>query len=293
MRMAGEVFYKRGDEVIVGRESPLRHQIASISKQFTAAAVLSLAQAGRLALEDPLDRWFPGWPGVTLHHLLSHTAGISHWADHPSLDLRVSPPDFVGLARSWPVITAPGTEFRYSSPGYVLLAHVTQKAADEPFRDYLARRVFGAAGLTRTFSGMAEDRPDVAAGSDVHGDPVPTWDLDVLGMGTGDVWSTTSELVTWLDRLHEGAVLGEPWRTLMLTRRVATGGDDFGSGYGYGVFTGSWQGEPWIQHSGDNAGYRSFAAILPESRRRVAVLTDSDALGGENLKVLLKRLLRA
>ncbi|WP_305782446.1 serine hydrolase domain-containing protein [Symbioplanes lichenis] len=293
MRIAGEVFYQRGDEVIVGRESPLRHQIASISKQFTAAAVLLLAQDGKLTPEDPLDRWFPGWPGVTLHHLLSHTSGIAHWADHPELDLRVSPPDFVELARGWPVITAPGTEFRYSSPGYVLLAHVVQEVAGEPFRDFLTRRVFGAAGLVRTFSGLPGDRTDVAAGHDAQGNAVPSWDLDGLGLGTGDIWSTTAELITWMDRLHEGAVIGEPWRTLMLTRRVATGGDDFGSGYGYGVFTGTWHGEPWIQHSGDNAGYKSFAAILPESRRRVAVLTDSDALVGEHLQTLLERLLRA
>jgi CubicO group peptidase (beta-lactamase class C family) len=111
-------------------------------------------------------------------------------------------------------------------------------------------------------------------------------------MGAGDVWSTTTDLMTWMDVLRAGGVLHEPWRTLMLTERAATGEDDEGSrGYGYGWFVGAYGGEPWFQHSGDNAGYKAFVACLPESERRLVVLVNTDAMDGSSLFELVRTLL--
>ncbi|MEV8508279.1 serine hydrolase domain-containing protein [Actinoplanes sp. NPDC051475] len=284
----------RGDETLIGAESPVRYQLASVSKQFTATAVLLLAQDGRLRLDDPLGRWFAGWPGVTLHHLLAHTSGIGHWHDYPMIDLerRVGPAELVETFRRVPPLFAPGAGWRYSSPAYVLAAQVVERVADVPYRDFLARRVFGPAGLTATFAGSPGDLDDIAPGHDENGEPLPSWELDVVGMGAGDVWSTTGDMVEWMRRLWAGDVLREPLRTLMLTERAATGNaDDHSRGYGYGWFVGTYNGEPWFQHSGHNAGYKTFVACLPESDRRLVLLSNSEALDPSSIFALLGRLL--
>ncbi|WP_425440237.1 serine hydrolase domain-containing protein [Pseudosporangium ferrugineum] len=278
----------------MGEESPIRYQLASVSKQFTAAAVLLLAQDGRLSPDDPLDRWIPGWPGVTLHHLLAHTSGLGHWHDYPMLDLgtRIEPAELLETFRSVPVVSAPGAAWRYSSPAYVLAAHVVERVAGLPYREFLDQRVFGPAGLTATFAGSPGQRPEVAPGHDEHGAPLPSWDLDVLGMGAGDVWSTTGDMVTWLRRLWAGDVLRDPWRTLMLTERAATGDTRAHSrGYGYGWFVGTYEGEPWFHHDGHNAGYKTFAACLPESDRRIVLLSNTETLDPPAVFALLGRLL--
>ena len=288
------VLLKRGGETVIGEESPLRYQLASVSKQFTAAAMLLLAQDGLLHLDDPLGRWIPGWPGVTLHHLLAHTSGIGHWHDYPMIDLgaRMEPAELVETFRSVPPLFAPGARWAYSSPAYVLAAHVVERVAGTPYREFLDRRIFVPAGLAGTFAGSPGDRGDIAPGHDASGAPVPSWELDVVGMGAGDVWSTTADMVTWMDVLRAGGLLHEPWRTLMLTERATTGMDDERSrGYGYGWFVGAYEGEPWFQHSGDNAGYKSFAACLPETDRRLVILANTDAMDVASMLEVMRALL--
>ena len=287
------VLLRRGSETVIGKVSPLRYQIASVSKQFTATAVLLLAQDGLLHMDDPLERWIPGWPGVTLHHLLAHTSGIGHWHDYPMIDLavRVEPADLVETFRSVPPLFPPGARWAYSSPGYVLAAHVVERVAGTPYREFLDRRIFVTAGLAGTFAGSPGDRCHIAPGHDTRGEPVPSWELDVVGMGAGDVWSTTADMITWMDVLRAGGVLREPWRTLMLTEHAATGKDTDSHGYGYGWFLGDYNGERWFQHSGENAGYKAFAACLPDSDRRLVVLVNTDAMEASSLRALYRKLL--
>ncbi|MEU5791598.1 serine hydrolase domain-containing protein [Micromonospora purpureochromogenes] len=260
-----------------------RFQIASLSKQFTAAAVLLLAERGALRLDDPIGRWIggcpPSWHDITLHHLLSHTSGLGHWHDYPMIDLarRVEPADLLETFYSVAPLFPPGERWHYSSPGYVLLAHVAQRAADEQFRDLLTRTVFAPLQMEDTFAGSPADRADVARGHDRDGRPVPSWELDVLGMGTGDIWSTARDLLAWIDGLRAGRLLGERYRKLMLTEQARTGGREDAGGYGYGWFLGSWEGRTWFHHSGENAGFRAFDACLPDTNHRVLVLSNCEA----------------
>jgi CubicO group peptidase (beta-lactamase class C family) len=188
------------------------------------------------------------------------------------LGKRVSPAELVETFRSIPRFPDP---WRYSSPGYVLAAQVVEQVADQPYRNFLADRIFAPAGMAATFAGSpdagagspgspgspgngagsAERGMDIALGHDADGNLVPSWELDVLGMGCGDVWSTTTDMVTWMDALSSGAVLNDPWRTLMVMSQAATGDErERSNGYGYGLFVGSWHGEPWFHHDGMNAG---------------------------------------
>lgn len=291
--MEPEVLVRHGDSVVVDQTTDTRYQLASVSKQFTAAAVLLLVEAGTLDLDDCVDRWVADaagrWRGVTLHHLLTHTSGLGHWDDYPMLDLaeRVDPDELLATFGSVPLQYPVGGGWRYSSPGYVLLAQVVQRAADTSYQDFLAGRLFDPLGLGRTFAGAPGDRQDLASGHDAAGTPVPTWELDVVNMGAGDVWSTAHDLVAWLDALQGGRLLSERHRRLMLTERARTGMGPDASGYGYGVFVGEVDGRRWWHHSGDNAGYRAFVGSMSSRGRRFVVLSNSEATDASVVEPLL------
>jgi CubicO group peptidase (beta-lactamase class C family) len=211
--------------------------------------------------------------------LLAHPSGLGHWAAYPLIDLAryVEPAELLEAFHRVPPRFAAGAGWHYSSPGYVLLAHVVQRAADEPYRDVLTNAIFAPLQMGDTFAGSPGDRQDVAGGHDRNGTPVPSWELDVVGMGAGDIWSTTRDLVRWIDGLRSGRLLDERYRGLMLTEQASTGGGSDARGYGYGWFVGSVAGEMWFHHSGENAGFRAFDAVLPESNCRIAVLSNSEA----------------
>lgn len=165
-----------------------------MSKQFTAAAALLLVEDGRWSSTIP---WSAGsgcpeeWRDITLHHLLTHTSGLGHWDDYPMIDLarRVEPGELLKTFHRVPLHYPPGEGWSYSSPGYVLLAHVVERAADTPYRAFLADRIFDHLGLTGTFAGAPGARPNLARGHEAEGQPLPTWELDVVGMGAAS-WSS-------------------------------------------------------------------------------------------------------
>lgn len=269
---------------------PTRFQVASVSKQFTAAAVLLMAERGVLAVSDPIGRWIDGcpaaWAGITLHHLLSHTSGLGHWSDLPGLDLTAPLPvaDLLQTFFDAPPHDAPGAAWRYSSPGYVLLANAVQRAAGRPFAAFLQEEVFAPAGMASTFSGSPGDRELVARGH-AEGVPVPSFELDVVGMGTGAVWSTAADLARWDAALAAGTFLGPASRRAMLTAHAAVGQDGTvtDAGYGYGWFTGRLAGRRVIFHPGDNAGFKALNAWFPDDGARVVLLSNDESTDVERL----------
>lgn len=116
-----------------------RFQIASVSKQFTAAALLLLVDRGVLSVDDAVHRWLDGcpasWNSITVHHLLTHTAGLVHWRHIPDLDLTapIAAEEELRIFQGAPLLSAPGERYSYSSPGYVLIAHIVERAADQPY----------------------------------------------------------------------------------------------------------------------------------------------------------------
>ena len=127
------VLIQRGDRTLTetvteGCTPATRFQIASVSKQFTAAAVLLLAERGVLSLDDPISRRLgdcpPAWRDITLHHLLTHSSGLGLWHDYPMIDLAqpVEPAELRQTIQQLPPLFRPGAGWHYSSPAYVLLA---------------------------------------------------------------------------------------------------------------------------------------------------------------------------
>ena len=265
-------------------------QIASVSKQFTAAAVLLLAESGTLSTDDPLSRWVrPApvhWEEIRLHHLLSHTSGLPHWRDLPDLDLfgPVLDDEIVAAFASRPLKFSPGTGWAYSSPGYHLLALAVEAASGRPYAELVRQRILSPLGLRHTYVGnrLPEGIPR-AQGLGESG-PVPSFDLDSTGKGAGDVWSTAEDLLRWDDALSapgtllSAASLGASFRPHGRIPRddiaAARGLED--AAYGYGWYLATVRGAALRFHSGDNPGFRALNVWVPGLELQFALTSNTE-----------------
>jgi CubicO group peptidase (beta-lactamase class C family) len=281
-----------------------RFQIASVSKQFAAVSALLLAESGRLDLAEPVARWFPGappqWQRVTLHHLLTHTAGVRHWGDAPGFDPSrpIDPAERVALMLQAPLLTEPGTRWRYSSPGYVLAGHIVGQASGRPYPSFLAERVLAPLGLTATTSGDVPPGAPFARGFH-NGQPVAPWPLRAMP-GTGEICCTVGDLARFTVAVHSGSLLGaESVQAMVTPHAPLPDGEGTPDGwlacdaYGYAQYIGRIAGHTAYLHPGDNPGFQSLAAWLPAQEACVVVLsndeaTDTEALLRQLLPVALK-----
>ena len=278
--------------------SGTRFQLCSVSKQFAAAAVMLVAESGRLDLREPVARWLPGglpqWRQVTLHHLLSHTAGIPHWLEAPGLDpaepMTIS--ERLEIIQDTPLRTDPGAQWHYSSPGFLLAGRIVERATGQPYPEFLAERILSPLKLTGTTVGGA---PGAAARGYKDGQPVAPWDLDAMP-GTGDIWSTASDLSRFTAALHSGELIAPGSLRAMCTAFAPIDDDDEGeprlttTGYGYGMYTGIFAGHAACYHTGDNPGYLSFACWIPNRAASIVILVNDEAV---NMTGLLRQLLPA
>ncbi|MGW7356000.1 serine hydrolase domain-containing protein [Streptomyces sp. NPDC054802] len=135
--------------------SETRFQVGSVSKQFTAAAAMLLVEDGALAVDDPIAESLPGcpprWRHVTLHHLLSHTSGLGHWPELPGFDTSAvrDADEFLERFATVPLRGAPGTAWRHSSPGYLLVARIVEQISGHRYGDFVTERILRPLGCRR------------------------------------------------------------------------------------------------------------------------------------------------
>lgn len=262
------------NEVLMTADSVVR--IGSLTKQFTAVAVLRLAEQGTLAVDDPLARWLEARPseaveGVTLRHLLNHTSGLPQ---DP-----VEGGDWIADSLAAPRVGAPGERYAYSNLGYALLGRVLEAASGERFDRLLEDEVLSPAGLEAT--ALCDERaivPRRAQGYTWRGnrllndDPVrPSTALTYAG----GLCSTVRDLLTWQLALHGGQVLSPAgYRTMLAVPTVA---DPAGTTYAAGLRIEAPREHQVIHHSGAISGFLSELAYYPQAELAIAVIANSEA----------------
>jgi CubicO group peptidase (beta-lactamase class C family) len=261
-----------------------------VSKQFAAACVVLLEEQGRLSVSDPVRKWWkdtpPIWGDVTIGHLLAHSAGLPHWSRPLDVGNVPTRDDVLSQLAATPLLHPPGTRWSYSGPGYVLAATIVEFASGESYRRFVEEAIFTPLGMSKTSSGDPDDGEACARG---HRDGQPL--AVVTGLtdlpGTGDLWTTVGDLHCFADAYLTRGLLSERSWNLLSSLQVpideAAGGcvpDEIGmvtSGYGYGVYLGTISGRGILYHTGDNPGYRSLLALLPDRRTVFCSVSNEDS----------------
>jgi len=261
-------------------------EAGSVSKQFTAAAVLLLAGDGKLSLDDPVRRYVPelhdSAAAITIRQMLQHTSGLRDWGNIASIagwprGTRVHTHAHVLdiLGRQESLNFTPGTRWSYSNSGYNLAAILVSRVTGESFAEFTRRRLFEPLGMTRTswrddFTRIVKDRAVAYAKVEDH----YAIDMPFENVhGNGGLLTTVSDLLRWNANFATLKVGGPDFaHTMQTSGRLEAGGE---TGYGLGLGVGRYQGVTEVRHSGTTASYRAFLARYPEQQLSVAVLCNA------------------
>ncbi|MEQ9297163.1 MAG: serine hydrolase domain-containing protein [Cyclobacteriaceae bacterium] len=250
--------------------------VGSVTKQFTAAAILTLVQAGQLNLQDPINKHLgpyisDRWKKVTIHQLLTHTSGIpSIYQTEQGLDLffpEESPIELGELISRFEeakLLFKSGEEFSYSNSGYVLLAAIVEQITGEPYYQFMEQRIFAQYGLTNTFftSDSSSAIPYYGYREDLSR-PASRYHYS-WSVGGGGIYATANDLSHWIEIVQSDTFLTPPLKQAYLSSHTNTG-------YAYG-----WQvtRDDRIEHDGGTAGFNSFVSFDPASGHQIVLLTN-------------------
>lgn len=257
-------------------------RLASVTKQFTAAAIEILAERGKLSYDDPLRRWLPSLPeytgSITIRHLLTHTSGLPDYEDliPESQTEQVHDDDIVRLLEGpqKPLFEI-GSRYAYSNTGYVFLGLIAEKASGVPLGEFMRREIFEPAGMLATV--VMEPGVPIANRAFGHARAEALWvrkDQSVTSATRGDgaVYSSVLDLAKWEAAIETAKVVRRETQEMAFRPWVAT--DAAGVGYGFGWRIGTIAGTPAMWHSGETSGFRNAFVRIPSRRIAVIVLTN-------------------
>ena len=273
-------------EPAMAAEPEMQYSIGSISKQFTAAVVLLLAQDGKLKLDDPVGKYLPGLTranDVTIRQVLSMTSGYQDfWPEDyvmTSMMKSTNPQQILDVWAKKPLDFEPGTQWQYSNTNYVVAGRIAEIAGGKPLIDQLQERIFRPLKMTGVFNSDANRLP--------ANDPVgyyqhalgPLRPAPKEGQGwmfaAGELAMPASDLALWNISMMNRTLLAPASYDAMFAEVKLKDGK--GTGYGLGVQVGDRNGHRFIEHSGEVSGFVSENIVFPEDKVAVTVLTNEDA----------------
>jgi CubicO group peptidase (beta-lactamase class C family) len=259
-----------------------KYMMGSVTKQFTATAIMQLAEKKLLNLDDPIGKHLPDYPqpaaeGVTIYHLLTHTSGITEYTDLPRFDemytKAVRPEDVVSIFKDLPLLFEAGSEWRYSNSGYYLLGFIIEKVSGETYGEYMRKHVFEPLGMSNTsFPHGFADLPGSARGH--RFDSASTLAPEVvvhsnLPYSAGGLYSTVGDMAKWDRGLRNGTLLSPESLTRMFT--------PYKDHYGCGWFIDTLYGHQLAFHGGGGGGFRSSFMRFVDEPFCVVVFGNNDA----------------
>jgi CubicO group peptidase (beta-lactamase class C family) len=261
-------------------------EAGSVSKQFTAAAVLLLAQDGKLSLDDPVRKYIPELPDygqpLTIRHMLNHTSGLRDWGsvaalmgwprgsrtfDHAQV-LEI-------VARQRKLNFAPGTRWSYTNTGYNLAAIIVERVSGQSFPEFTRARIFAPLGMHD--SGWRDDYARIVKRRAVAYEKTARVYRQNMpfenAFGNGAMLTTVADLLKWNANFSDPVVGGT--QLVAALQQAGKFNDGTAHDYGLGLVADQYAGTAWIQHGGATAGYRAFLSRLPDKHLSVALLCNA------------------
>ena len=264
----------------------MRYSIGSISKQFTAAAILMLAEEGKLSLDDPVSKYVPGLTRgseVTIRELLSHTSGYQDfWPQDYVPPLMLQPIGADGIMDRWarkPLDFGPGTKWQYSNTNYVIAGVIVEKVSGMPLLQLLSQRIFAPLGMKSVADTNENKLPPTDPAGYLRYALGPLHPAPKEGKGwmfaAGELAMTAEDLAKWDISMIQEKVLKPASYHEMETEVLLKNG--VGTRYGLGVQVMSIGGHRVLEHGGEVSGFTAENIVMPDDRIAVVVLTNQDA----------------
>jgi CubicO group peptidase (beta-lactamase class C family) len=304
----GAVLVARGDEILLSKgygsanlewnipNAPdTKFRLGSITKQFTAAAILLLEERGKLTTGDLVKKFMPdapaAWDKITIFHLLTHTSGIPSFTGFPDYQpqkpFATTPEKVIARFRDKPLEFEPGEKWTYSNSGYVLLGYLLEKASGETYENFLQANIFKPLGMKDSgYDSNSTIIPRRAAGYAPGKDgPVNAEFIHMtIPFSAGALYSTTEDLLRWEQALFGGKVLSAASLARMTT--------PFQSDYALGVGVRTVSGHKVIDHGGGIEGFNTFLAYYPDDKLTVAALSNLSGRAPQQIVTRLAALAR-
>ncbi|HKA10087.1 MAG TPA: serine hydrolase domain-containing protein [Candidatus Dormibacteraeota bacterium] len=273
-----------------------RFRIGSVSKQFTAMAILMLEKRNHLHVSDPVCAHLApcpqAWEQVTIQQLLNHTAGIENYpydqSDAPDRFYQpVTPAEQVAQAGERPLLSRPGTEWLYCNVCYAALGLVVERESGTNLTQFLKTQIFDPLAMRDTGIDQGQSIPREALGYTRRGTLGPAYRLDLSwAYGAGQMYSTVGDLYRWDQALYRDQLLGGGTSAQLMRNAASTGA--VGQQYANGWFIDSIRGHSRVRHGGSIPGFISDIDRFPDDRAVVIVLTNLD--GFNELEQVTSRL---
>jgi len=267
-------------------------QIGSITKQFTAVAILMLAEQGKLNIQDKIGKYIPEYAEVgkdiTIHHLLNHTSGIKNITllseKHNTSRMDRSPKELITYFKDEPLEFIPGKKFKYSNAGYILLGQIIEMVSKQSYGEFIQENIFDKIGMTSSYYGnIKHSIPNRTTGYIIEQNEFINADYMNLSLAysAGAILSTTEDLLKWQNALLSNTLLKESSIKQAMTPTILNSGKRIPHGYGFRF---SRLGNSHvIAHTGSTKGFTSIALFLPQENMYITALTNCNCKNINNI----------
>jgi CubicO group peptidase (beta-lactamase class C family) len=282
-------------ELSVPLKPDMVFNLASITKQFTAVAILQLAEQHKLSLSDTIQQYIPDFPAkghpITIEHLLTHTSGIRDYLqiEYSGINMErwdFSPKQLIDSFKTKPIEFEPGTRFAYSNSGYYLLGYIIEKISGKQYQQYIEDYLLKPLGMTNTYFDRSNSLiPNRVKGYQLTGAQYRNadyWSPSIL-YAAGGLLSTTGDLLKWHNGLWSHQLISEQsLQQAMENHRLKDGTE---TGYGYGWYVRNANGIRSIEHQGGLPGFQTNELYYPEQQVFVTVLCNCGAINVNDISL--------
>lgn len=279
-----KAFGKANLELDVNLSPESVFQLGSMTKQFTAIAVLMLEERGKLNVTDPISKYIPDYPSgaqITIHQLLTHTSGIKDFTKMKTLSdiaqKNMTPQSMIDFFKNEPADFKPGEKFEYNNSGYILLGYIIELLSGETYEDFIKKNIFGKAGMNQSY--YASDRKVInKRASGYHKKEYGYVNKTIISFSvpfsSGSLMSTSGDMLKWQNALNQNLLLSAEQKKKAFDKYKLNNGEAFS--YGYGWHIKEINAVPTREHGGSIFGFKTMGVYFPGEDIYVIGLSNCD-----------------